>query len=107
MAPRPQPAPGGRRPQRRRGAGNAGPTAMPPAPSAAKMAAENGIDLAGVEGSGKRGQVLKGDVLAAIAGPRPRRRRGAARSGAPAPAPARAASGAAADAMPRAKSASA
>ena len=42
-------------------------TAMPPAPSAAKMAAERGIDVAGVAGSGKRGQVLKGDVLNAPA----------------------------------------
>jgi 2-oxoglutarate dehydrogenase E2 component (dihydrolipoamide succinyltransferase) len=41
--------------------------AMPPAPSAAKLAADNKIDLAGVAGSGKRGQVLKGDVLAAAA----------------------------------------
>jgi len=41
--------------------------AMPPAPSAAKIAADNKIDIAGVAGSGKRGQVLKGDVLAAVA----------------------------------------
>jgi 2-oxoglutarate dehydrogenase E2 component (dihydrolipoamide succinyltransferase) len=41
--------------------------AMPPAPSAAKIAAEDRIDLASVAGSGKRGQVLKGDVLAAVA----------------------------------------
>jgi 2-oxoglutarate dehydrogenase E2 component (dihydrolipoamide succinyltransferase) len=40
------------------------PTQMPPAPSAAKIAAERGIDTAAVAGSGKRGQVLKGDVLA-------------------------------------------
>ena len=40
---------------------------MPPAPSAAKIAAEDRIDLASVAGSGKRGQVLKGDVLAAAA----------------------------------------
>jgi 2-oxoglutarate dehydrogenase E2 component (dihydrolipoamide succinyltransferase) len=42
-------------------------TAMPPAPSAAKIAAEDKIDLGSVAGSGKRGQVLKGDVLAAAA----------------------------------------
>src|SRR5207245_267927 len=42
----------------------AAPTQMPPAPSAAKIAAERGIDTAAVAGSGKRGQVLKGDVLA-------------------------------------------
>ena len=44
----------------------AGP-AMPPAPAAAKIAAEDKIDLASIAGSGKRGQVLKGDVLAAVA----------------------------------------
>src|SRR5258708_6174157 len=44
-------------------------TSMPPAPSAAKIAAEHNLDLSAVEGSGKRGQVLKGDVLAAIAAP--------------------------------------
>jgi 2-oxoglutarate dehydrogenase E2 component (dihydrolipoamide succinyltransferase) len=48
-----------------RAAPAAAPTAMPPAPSAAKIAAENRIDLASVAGSGKRGQVLKGDVLGA------------------------------------------
>lgn len=41
--------------------------AMPPAPSAAKIAAEQGLSLAAVDGSGKRGQVLKGDVLQALA----------------------------------------
>jgi 2-oxoglutarate dehydrogenase E2 component (dihydrolipoamide succinyltransferase) len=40
---------------------------MPPAPSAAKIAAEDKINLGSVTGSGKRGQVLKGDVLAAAA----------------------------------------
>jgi 2-oxoglutarate dehydrogenase E2 component (dihydrolipoamide succinyltransferase) len=44
---------------------------MPPAPSASKLAAEQGIDLNGVAGSGKRGQVLKGDVIAALANPAP------------------------------------
>ena len=42
-------------------------SSMPAAPSAAKLAAENNIDTNAVAGSGKRGQVLKGDVLAAIA----------------------------------------
>jgi 2-oxoglutarate dehydrogenase E2 component (dihydrolipoamide succinyltransferase) len=46
-------------------------TAMPPAPSAAKIAADAGIAISDVEGSGKRGQVLKGDVLAALATPAP------------------------------------
>jgi 2-oxoglutarate dehydrogenase E2 component (dihydrolipoamide succinyltransferase) len=45
----------------------AGATTMPPAPSAAKLAADQGVDLNAVAGSGKRGQVLKGDVLAALA----------------------------------------
>jgi len=42
-------------------------TAMPPSPAAAKIAAEEKIDLKSMAGGGKRGQVLKGDVLAAIA----------------------------------------
>ncbi|MCY6383420.1 2-oxoglutarate dehydrogenase complex dihydrolipoyllysine-residue succinyltransferase [Hoeflea prorocentri] len=42
-------------------------TDMPPAPSAAKMMAENKIDADQVAGSGKRGQVLKGDVIDALA----------------------------------------
>jgi 2-oxoglutarate dehydrogenase E2 component (dihydrolipoamide succinyltransferase) len=41
------------------------PTAMPPAPSAAKMMAETGVSVD--SGSGRRGQVLKEDVVAAIA----------------------------------------
>ncbi|MFZ0558190.1 MAG: 2-oxoglutarate dehydrogenase complex dihydrolipoyllysine-residue succinyltransferase [Methylovirgula sp.] len=45
------------------------PSPMPPAPAAAKIAADKAIDLATVAGSGKRGQVLKGDVLAALATP--------------------------------------
>lgn len=54
-----------------------GGTDMPPSPSAKKLAAEKNIDVSAVEGSGKRGQVLKGDVLDAIengklpAAPRP------------------------------------
>jgi 2-oxoglutarate dehydrogenase E2 component (dihydrolipoamide succinyltransferase) len=58
---------------------------MPPAPSAAKMAAEKGIDLATVDGSGKRGQVLKGDVIAAARAPAPAP--AAARPASPPPAP--------------------
>jgi 2-oxoglutarate dehydrogenase E2 component (dihydrolipoamide succinyltransferase) len=49
-------------------------TAMPASPAAAKIAADRGIDPALVEGSGKRGQVLKGDVLSftpAAAAPAP------------------------------------
>jgi 2-oxoglutarate dehydrogenase E2 component (dihydrolipoamide succinyltransferase) len=37
--------------------------AMPPSPAAAKIAADRGIEVAQVEGSGRRGQVLKSDVL--------------------------------------------
>jgi len=41
-------------------------TSMPPPPSVRKMAAETGLDPAKVDGSGVRGQVTKGDMLAAI-----------------------------------------
>jgi len=43
------------------------PNDMPAAPAAAKIAADANVDTADVQGSGKRGQVLKGDVLDAIA----------------------------------------
>src|SRR3569623_951777 len=39
----------------------------PPAPAAAKLMAENGLANGDVNGSGKRGQVLKEDVVAAVA----------------------------------------
>lgn len=42
-------------------------SAMPAAPAAAKMLAENNVSADQVDGSGKRGQVLKGDVIAAVA----------------------------------------
>ncbi|KQV39752.1 dihydrolipoamide succinyltransferase [Rhizobium sp. Root73] len=42
-------------------------SAMPAAPAAAKMLAENNLSADQVDGSGKRGQVLKGDVIAAVA----------------------------------------
>ena len=45
----------------------AAPAAMPPAPAAAKIAADNSLSTDDIAGSGKRGQVLKGDVLAAMA----------------------------------------
>ncbi len=41
----------------------------PPSPAAAKNAADRGINVNDVAGSGKRGQVLKGDVLAFAAPP--------------------------------------
>src|SRR5690606_16862442 len=40
---------------------------MPAAPAAAKMLSENNLSAEQVDGSGKRGQVLKGDVIAAVA----------------------------------------
>ena len=45
------------------------PSAMPPAPAAARMMAETGLSVS--EGSGKRGQVLKEDVIRAAAAPAP------------------------------------
>ncbi|TAA59442.1 2-oxoglutarate dehydrogenase complex dihydrolipoyllysine-residue succinyltransferase [Shinella sp. JR1-6] len=42
-------------------------SSMPAAPSAAKLLVENNISADQVDGSGKRGQVLKGDVIAAVA----------------------------------------
>ncbi len=41
-------------------------TAMPVSPAAAKLMAEKGVAADQVSGTGKRGQVLKGDVLAAL-----------------------------------------
>jgi|SRR5579883_153363 len=58
---------------------------MPPSPAAAKIAADHGIDAASVEGTGKRGQVLKSDVLDYIA---KAEAPVAAPAAAPAPAPA-------------------
>ncbi|MBB2907671.1 2-oxoglutarate dehydrogenase complex dihydrolipoyllysine-residue succinyltransferase [Agrobacterium pusense] len=52
---------------------------MPPAPAAGKLLAENNLSADQVDGSGKRGQVLKGDVLAAVA-------KGVSAPAAPAPA---------------------
>ncbi len=56
-------------PQKPKPAAGPAPAAMPAAPAAAKIAADNNIDPNAIVGSGKRGQVLKGDVLAAIAAP--------------------------------------
>lgn len=39
---------------------------MPPSPSAAKLMAENNITKSDISGSGKRGQILKGDVLGGL-----------------------------------------
>lgn len=46
-------------------------TSMTPAPAAQKMMAEKGIDPATVQGSGKRGQILKEDVMKAGSNPAP------------------------------------
>ncbi|MFA9473352.1 MAG: 2-oxoglutarate dehydrogenase complex dihydrolipoyllysine-residue succinyltransferase [Filomicrobium sp.] len=46
-------------------------TEMPPSPSARKALAEAGMSVAEVDGSGRRGQVLKHDVAAARAAPVP------------------------------------
>jgi len=67
-------------------------TAMPPAPSAAKIAADNGIDVSSIAGAGKRGQVLKSDVLEALAkpaAPAPAAKPAPAPAPAPIPAPIR------------------
>jgi 2-oxoglutarate dehydrogenase E2 component (dihydrolipoamide succinyltransferase) len=57
-------------------------SSMPAAPAAAKILTENNLSADQVDGSGKRGQVLKGDALAAVAkGP------SAPVAAAPAPAP--------------------
>ncbi|MGK2922244.1 MAG: 2-oxoglutarate dehydrogenase complex dihydrolipoyllysine-residue succinyltransferase [Methyloceanibacter sp.] len=44
-----------------------GSDAMPPSPAARKLLAERGLDQSDVKGSGRRGQVLKGDVIAQAA----------------------------------------
>ena len=44
-------------------------SSMPPSPAAAKIAIEKGVDVSQIAGSGKRGQALKSDVLAAAATP--------------------------------------
>ena len=64
-APKPAPAPAAPAPKSTVAPAPAAPAAtqMPPAPSAAKIAVEQGIDIAQVPGSGKRGQALKSDVV--------------------------------------------
>lgn len=64
-APKPAPAPAAPAPKSAAAPAPAAPAAtqMPPAPSAAKIAVEQGIDIAQVPGSGKRGQALKSDVV--------------------------------------------
>ena len=72
-------------------------TSMPPAPAAQKLINETGVNAADIEGSGKRGQVLKEDVLAAASKPAP-----AVAEAAPAAAPAAKPVEAKAPAAPRA-----
>jgi len=43
--------------------------AMPPSPAAAKIALDRRVDLASVAGSGKRGQVLKSDLITPVSPP--------------------------------------
>jgi len=62
-APIPQPAAVAAEPAPKAGA------AVPPAPSAQKVIAENGLNEAEISGSGRRGQILKEDALAAAAKP--------------------------------------
>jgi 2-oxoglutarate dehydrogenase E2 component (dihydrolipoamide succinyltransferase) len=62
--PKAQPAPAPSAPPQA-GEGREG-TAAPLAPSVRKLAAESGLDIATVPGSGKDGRVTKGDMLAAI-----------------------------------------
>ena len=52
---------------------------MPPAPAARKMMEEKGISAADVQGSGRRGQVLKEDVMAAAGQARSTARAGRSR----------------------------
>jgi len=77
---------------------SAAPTSMPPAPSAQKLATEQNLDTGDIAGSGKRGQVLKEDVLSAMS-------KIAGTSPAPAAAPAAKPAEAKAPAAPRAPAA--
>jgi 2-oxoglutarate dehydrogenase E2 component (dihydrolipoamide succinyltransferase) len=69
-APAPTPATAQTSAQPSRPAQAPGP-AMPPSPAAAKIAIETGVDVSQIAGSGKRGQALKSDVLAAAASSAP------------------------------------
>jgi 2-oxoglutarate dehydrogenase E2 component (dihydrolipoamide succinyltransferase) len=66
----------------------AGGADVPPSPSAQKLIAEAGLNAADIDGSGKRGQVLKEDVLAAVAAPTPAAMPSAMSGSAAAPVPA-------------------
>ncbi|MDM9621436.1 dihydrolipoamide succinyltransferase [Rhizobium sp. AC44/96] len=75
-----EPAPAAAAPVAAAASASATASSMPPAPAASKMLAENNLSADQVDGSGKRGQVLKGDVIAAVA-------KGIAAPAAPAAAP--------------------
>ncbi|HRD76070.1 MAG TPA: E3 binding domain-containing protein, partial [Hyphomicrobiaceae bacterium] len=49
----------------------AAPSAMPPSPAARKILEEKGVASADVAGTGRRGQVMKSDAMAATAAPAP------------------------------------
>ncbi len=59
----------------------------PPSPAAAKIALDKGIDLSAVTGSGKRGQVLKSDLIASAPPPLPVQAERIEAAAAPRPAP--------------------
>src|SRR5262245_35927672 len=65
--PAPKPAPQETKPAPQPAAPVKAATPPPPPPSVKRIAEEQKIDPNTVSGSGKRGQVLKGDVLAALA----------------------------------------
>jgi 2-oxoglutarate dehydrogenase E2 component (dihydrolipoamide succinyltransferase) len=65
--PRPQAAALEREPMRREEVSDSGNDEMPPSPSARKLLAEAGLGPRDVQGSGRRGQVLKQDMLAKVA----------------------------------------
>lgn len=80
-APKPAPAPAAAPAPAPAPVAAAAPTAAPVSPAPARIAAETGLDLSKVAGTGKDGRVTKGDALAALE----------ARASAPAPAAAPAA----------------
>ena len=69
-------------------ASNGNGSAPAPAPAAQKLMADNGISSSDVNGSGRHGQVLKEDVLAAMSKPAPAPVAPAPAAPAPTPAPA-------------------
>ena len=65
-APAPAPAPTAKAAEMPIAAGSPAASSIPMPPSVRKLAAESGIDVAKVEGTGLHGQVTKGDMMAAI-----------------------------------------